>query len=324
MSKFTEIPDKLVRQLAKIKEIKGIRGKEIEEIEQEIIKAGHESDLEYLNDQLAFTGKISGLIIEKPIDAFPEDASNAANFITRLKENKLIPNDVSKQKNWFVEYNDEIKICGIKIEEESVFISTVEKKISTYQTGWNKRSPNEYAYFASLVFHFTNQLIEYRCPVTSVNKYKKFALNILGLNEKVECARLTKLTPADARKVKENLKGSYTSEQISIPFSVGSITFTRGKSSVDLDIDPLMVIMKQALNDVNVPTDDKLDVVCKLDDFIDQRTKVELPFSFEINLKSGGLKFKSGTITQGTIDHVVEAIIKVAFLDKQQDLAATI
>ncbi|AGN89338.1 hypothetical protein IBBPl23_23 [Paenibacillus phage phiIBB_P123] len=313
--KYQDIPEKIIRRFAKQKEIKNLRGKQVEEIIDLLIKADFSSELEYLNDQFSFSGKIGGLIIDKPINEFPVKDEN--RFIENLIEKNLIINDALNEKKWVIRYDDNIQICGITLDGQSVFLRTVERRTNTYSTGWNNKGQNDYAYFSSIIIHFSNQVIEYRCPITYVNKYQKFILPLQGYeSSKVESMRLTKLSPTDAENVKTKLKATYSATHISTPSSVGSIKFTSSNSTIDLATDTNMQKIMTALGGV-VPTDDHLDVVCYLPDYIDPRTKLSLPFSFEINMKSGGLKFLgSSLVTQSAIDHVVEAIIQVSYIDK--------
>ncbi|MDT2194840.1 hypothetical protein [Paenibacillus larvae] len=82
--KYQDIPEKIIRRFAKQKEIKNLRGKQVEEIIDLLIKADFSSELEYLNDQFSFSGKIGGLIIDKPINEFPVKDEN--RFIENLIE----------------------------------------------------------------------------------------------------------------------------------------------------------------------------------------------------------------------------------------------
>lgn len=319
MKNYKYIPDKVIRKFAKIKELTNLRGKEIEEIIRLLIEKGYENELNYLNDQFAFSGKIGGLIIEKSIDPFPDEVNDQKKFVSSLIQRKLIPIDGPLKKEWFIDYNDSIQICGIKVEEETVFISTVERRVGSHQTGWNQRGTNEYAYFSTIVLHFENNLIEYRCPITYVTKYKKFVMiELLGMKSIENCERLTKLTAEDAKKVKDDLNAIISSEHILTPCGVGSIKFISSNATVDLEKDQHMELIRTAFKGINLPTDDKADVVCHLENFVDPRTKVSLPFSFEINLKTGGLKFNSSIVTQSAIDHVVDSIVKVSFKDKEE------
>ncbi|BFH11198.1 hypothetical protein P4K96_19880 [Bacillus cereus] len=320
--RYSDVPDKIIRRLAKKKNIDGIWGKDREEIINLIIAAGYQDDLEYLNEQLMFSGRISGLTLERAIEKFPDDVSDKDKFIKKLIDNKYIPNDAITRKRWYPVLEDKPQISGISVDGDTVFIQTVIRKTGSYMNGYHERRPTEYAYTVVIVIHFTNQLIEYRCAATSVRFYKNFICSILGYSKVPPFDTLTKLTPEEARLVKEHLNASYSTELISIPSTVGTITFTRANGNVDLDTDRVALSFKEAISSLNYPTNDQINVMCNLDDFADTVTGVENPISFEINLKNGSLKFtNSSIVTQAAIDHIIDAIFKIAYVDKQEKSA---
>lgn len=74
-----------------------------------------------------------------------------------MKKN-LIINDALNEKKWVIRYDDNIQICGITLDGQSVFLRTVERRTNTYSTGWNNKGQNDYAYFSSISFIFQIKL----------------------------------------------------------------------------------------------------------------------------------------------------------------------
>lgn len=311
------IPDRILRTLAKAKKVKGIHGRDMKEIAELIIKEGYESEINYLAKQFAFTKNMGGFTIDRPLLKFPEDLNTPEKFIRSLVEREMIPVDGVKKINWETRYEADLKICGILHDGDTVFINTVQKRTTNRKKGWNNVVVDEYAYIVPLAIHFGNEFIEYRCSLTQLGKFEAFVYRLLNLKEDVQCERLTKVTKTEAEAIKTYLQAGFSSEHIGLPSTLGSIKFHSSRGSVDLANDEVTGKIKEFIKELDLPTDDTLDVTCHIEEFKEGFSGILFPVTFEINLKTGGIKFTSHHITQSVIDHIFDAIIQVCFIRKQ-------
>ncbi|MEJ9219409.1 hypothetical protein P4H46_14615 [Paenibacillus glucanolyticus] len=86
-----------------------------------------------------------------------------------------------------------------------------------------------------------------------------------------------------------------------------------------MENDKFAADLKAFLEERNFPPDDRMDVTVHMAQFKDIVTGVELPITFDINIKSGSFKF-STVVTQSAIDHFVETIVQVCYINKQKKL----
>lgn len=318
MRKYFKIPDKVIRKLAKAKEIKNIRGKDIIDIIDAIEEAGHSDDLMHLQMEFSFTKSSGGLIIERPLEPYPEETNTPEKFLRRLIEHQLIPENFQIRIHWQPALDDRIRVCGAYRDGNVVFLNLVQRKFSTRKTGWEGSIVEPYADIIPVVIHFgENNFIEYRSSqLTSV---KPFILDILGYTGEIPFEIITKVTNSDASDIKATLDAIYSSEHLALPSTVGSIRLNSSKGKYDLENDAFAIELRKFLLSHNYPADDRMDVTCHMAHFRDPITNVELPITFDINIKSGGFKF-STVVTQAAIDHIVETIVRVCYLNKQQKL----
>lgn len=314
---MTYIPDRILRALAKSKKIKGIYGKDLREIANLVIKEGFESELNHLAKQFAFTKNMGGFTIDRPLIKFPDELNTPEKFIKSLIEREVIPLDGLKKITWETKYEADLKICGISCDGDTVFINTVQKKTSNRKKGWNNVVVDEYAYIVPLAVHFGNEFIEYRCSLTQLGKFEAFVYKLLNLEGDIQCHRLTKVTKAEAEAIKTYLQAGFSSEHIGLPSTLGSIKFHSSRGSVDLANDEVTGKIKGFIKELDLPTDDTLDVTCHIEAFRESFSGILIPVTFEINLKTGGIKFTSHNIPQSFIDHIFDAIIQVCFIKKQ-------
>ncbi|PUA40362.1 hypothetical protein C8Z91_04455 [Paenibacillus elgii] len=318
MSIYSKIPDKIIRKLAKARGIKKLNGREISDIINAIIQEGHLNDLNHLVKEFAFTKNSCGLVIERPLTPFSDLVNTPEKFIKSLLESELIPHNFRQLMNWQTEFDDSIRICGIYQEGNSVFINTVKKKYHKVKNGWNNTTVSSYADFIPVAIHFENFLLEYRTTTTYLADVKEFILDLLFYEGDVKFDILTKVTSADANKIKVLLQAKYSSEEIALPATVGSFKLTSSRGAHDLENDALAIKFRDFLHENSLPSDDRMVVTCHLEEFEDRVTGVKFPVTFDINIKTGSIKFSS-IVTQGVIDHVVDAIITVCFLEKLAD-----
>ncbi|MBY7736264.1 hypothetical protein MJ749_13210 [Paenibacillus polymyxa] len=316
MRKYFQIPEKVIRKLAKVKEVKNIRGKDIVDIIDAIEAAGHTDDLIHLQMEFSFTKNKGGLIIERPLSPFPKESDTPEKFLKRLVEREVIPSNFQSRIHWQPTLDDTIKICGAYRDANVVFLNIVQRKFSTRKSGWGGSIVEPYADVAPVVIHFEeNIFIEYR--TSQLTNIKPFILDLLGYQGEIPFEKITKVTNADANAIKATLQAIYSSEQLALPSTVGSIRLNSSKGKYDLENDAFVAELRKFLLSHNFPADDRMDVTCHMAQFKDPITGVELPITFDINIKSGGFKF-STVVTQSAIDHIVDTIVRVCYINKQQ------
>ncbi|MFU1797795.1 hypothetical protein ACM1RC_28285 [Paenibacillus azoreducens] len=321
MNPYTKVPETIVRKLAKVKGIKKLNGKEKSEIVGEIVKAGHKGDLEHLASEFAFTKSNCGLIIERMLEPFQKEADTPEKFIKLLLEREKISRDSLTKVNWEVDFDDNIKICGILQVGDVVYLNTVQRRYSSSRSGWDGSTTNSYADIIPVAIHFGNSIIEYRTTPTYYGNVKKFVLDLLEYKEgsNMDVETLTKVTAKDANAIKALLQASYSSEHIALPSTIGSVRLNSSRGTNDLENDELAIKIRKFFEENQLPSNDRMDVTCHLHEFEDRVTKITFPVTFDINIKSGNLKFKS-LVTQSVIDHVFDAIVAVCFINKQTEL----
>ncbi|WP_410770956.1 hypothetical protein [Fontibacillus sp. BL9] len=321
MDPYDKVPQTIVRKLAKAKNLKKLNGKSKEEIIDDLIQSGHKNDLDYLATEFAFTKSSCGLIIERMLEPFPEEANTPEKFIKLLLEREKISTDSLSKLNWELQYDDNVRICGILHVGDVIYLNTVQRKYTSVKSGWNGSTTNSYADIIPVAIHFSNSIIEYRTTPTYYANVKKFVLDLLEYKEdsNIECETLTKVTTTDANAIKTLLQANYSSEHIALPSTVGSVRLNSSRGTYDLENDELAIKIRKFFEENQLPSDDRMDVTCHLDEFEDRTTKITFPVTFDINIKSGSIKFKS-LVTQSVIDHVFDAIVTVCFLNKQATL----
>ncbi|AET60285.1 hypothetical protein HPL003_17705 [Paenibacillus terrae HPL-003] len=288
-------------------------------LKQQFVEAGHEEDLNHLASEFAFTKSSCGLIIEKPLTPFAEEINSPEKLIKLLVERKLIPHNFRGLVNWQTDYDDKVRICGFYQEGDTVFINTVQRRYTKIKNGWNGTTTSAYADFIPVAIHFDNCLLEFRTTTTYFANVKSFIMELLLYEGDFKYETLTKLTNKDANRIKALLQAGFSSEEIAIPSTVGTFKWTSSKGKYDLENDLLIAKFKQFLRDNSLPSDDRMVVTVHLEEYEDEVTKVKFPVTFNINIKSGSIKFNS-VVTQGVIDHVVDAIIKVTYIEKLLEL----
>lgn len=318
MKKYLIIPETLIRKLAKANNVKEIHGKPIIDIVSQIIDSGYGNKLNHLLNQVAFTRNVGGFTVVKPRVPFPETVSSPDKFIKILIERELVPPDALTRVNWETKYDDSLRICGLLVEGNTVFINTVQKKTANRKNGWNRTVSDDYAFIVPIAIHFGNETIEYRCALSQLNLFESFVHDLVGISVDAETDRLTRLTKNEAEELKKFMQANFSSEHIGLPSTVGSIEF-HAKNKYDLANDQTLIDIKKKLAELNLPSNDYLSVHCNLQEFLDPYTGITLPLTFEIFIKAGGIKFKSTHVTQLMIDNIYEAIIRI-FLSRQEKL----
>ncbi|GBF71945.1 hypothetical protein PA598K_00173 [Paenibacillus sp. 598K] len=318
MNIYFSIPESMVRKLAKLKGIKSY-GKSIEEIVSALLEAGYNKELEHLRKQFAFTKNIGGFTIDKIKSRFPEAINSPEKFVRLLIERELIPPDALEKINWRIRYDDNIRICGILIDGQSVFINTVQRRTANRKNGWDEIIVDEYAYIVPFAIHFSSEAIEYRCSPGQLKKFEPFVKDLLLIQNEITKDRITHVTKSEAEEIKDMMKATYSSEQVDFPSSVGSIKFNSAKGTIDLANDQTLIEIKKKLKEINLPSDDTAYVVCHIEKFTDSVSGLEFSVTFEINVKTGEFKFLTKVVTQLVIDNIFEALIKV-FLKRQSKM----
>lgn len=314
MSSYDNIPETFIRSFAHRVEVK-TRGREIEEILSECIEKGHTDELQHLANQFQFAGAKTGLTICKPDSEFPEKSVTADKFIQTLISEKYISLEKMGQE-WQPELRPEIQICSIVQDGSDVFIKLVEGKQTTHRNGYGKR-PGYYAHFTSVVIHFGDQVIEVRCAHSYRQTYVEYIMRLLGYAEPYKWHSWTTVTKEEAKMISALLSADLVSTEISLPSTVGSIRFTadRSQNRVDLRNDETYSKIVAAIKDLDIPADDTNDE-CGEFVYREPVSGLEMPVSFEINIKQGGFKFLK-PVTEGIINTVIEAFIQVCYVQKQ-------
>ncbi|GGD12794.1 hypothetical protein [Pontibacillus salipaludis] len=306
------VPVTYIRKLAMQNKIKH-RSRDIEDVEQDLIDEGHESKLRYLESQFAFAG--SNLTLIKTEKEFPHTSNTSANFIKTLIKNGYVKGSQIGTE-WEPRLKPEIQICSVVQDENDVYIKLVEEKKTVRKRGYSNNVEG-YASHTPIVIHFNDQVIELRCAYNDRNKYAEFLMKIMGFGTPpYKWFPLSKVTKEDAVKISKKLSAGLKSTEIAIPSSVGQLRFT-GKNKIDLRSDQTYEKLISAIeNDVGLPTNDTMDEICEFT-FTDPVVGIEIPASFEINLKNGGFKFKNKT-PEIIYEQVIEAFIFVHYIDKDK------
>jgi|HigsolmetaAR204D_1030405.scaffolds.fasta_scaffold01682_9 hypothetical protein len=319
LSQFANISDKILHQFAKISKV-SYWGKEREEIIASLIEAGHQDKLEYLDAQFQYSGSATGLTICKPEAVFPKKSETAEAFINSLIEEKYITRDMLG-KEWEPPLKPQIQICGIKQDGSDVYLKLVEEKISRQKQGYGSRA-SSYAHFTAVVIHFgdgSDQVIEVRCAHTYRKSYVEYVMRLLGFVEPYKWYSLTTPTKEEAKQIASLLSAGLASTHVAIPSTVGSVKF-HAKKGVDLWQDQTFGAMMTAIKKLGLPTDDTMEETCNFT-FQDPVTGVKFDVTFEMNLKTGSFKFTKG-VSEKVIETVLDAFIKVCYIQRQQKMAA--
>lgn len=319
MEKYTNISDRVLSDFASNVKV-ATRGREREEILSDLLSAGHEKKLQYLDRQFRFSGTASGLTICKPEVPFPEIASTAEMFVEKLISERHINRNMLG-KEWEPELRPEIQICGIEKDGADVYLKLVEEKSTTQKQGYGSR-PSTYAHFSAVVIHFgdgKDQVIEVRCAHTYRKAYVEYVMKLLGFGQPYKWHSLTTPTREEAKEIASLLSAGLTSTHLAIPSTVGSLKFN-GSKGVDLRNDKTFGEIVTAINKLGLPTDDTMEETGAFT-FEDPETRIKIKVTFEINLKTGSFKFTKG-VTEKVIETVLDAFIKVCYLQRQTSAAA--
>lgn len=311
MIDFENIPSKYIRQLAKKHGIKH-RGKNENEIVNELVNAGKSDLINYLNNQFRYAGK--NLTLCKS-DEFPQKSKTPDLFIQSLINEKYITEDLIG-KEWRPTLKPEIQLCAIDVDGSDVYIKLVEERTTIRKNGYSK-SVYSYAHFVSAVIHFANEVIELRCPYNERTRYASYLMKLMGFREPYELVWLTHVTKDEAIEICKILSAGLSSTHIAIPSTVGSLVFN-GRKGVNLRNDDGFRNIIGAIEKLGLPTNDTLDEICYFK-FEDPVTQIEIDVSFEVNLKNGGFKFTT-TVPEKVYEQVIDAFIKVCYVNKQKAL----
>ncbi|WP_432355339.1 hypothetical protein [Sporosarcina sp. A2] len=303
MLDISGIPVKYLNQFAKASGVK-YRGREQDQVLEELVGQGKEEDLKYLIEQFKFPA--SYLSILKPESNFPDISKTPELFIDKLVQERII-NRSNVNTEWQPSYNPSIKLCAIKHEGSSIYIKLVEERFSSKKVGYSK-SKSSYAYFTSLVLHFgTEELIELRCSMLDAKKYADFIMNLMGFAS-YKWIAVPKLTKEAAKTLCSHLSAGVASTHIALPTTVGSVKFN-GKKGVNLKRDNTFELITAKIKELGLPTDDTMDENCFYS-YTDTRTGVVIEVKFEVNIKMSYFKFTS-IVPEGVVDHVLDTLVLV-------------
>lgn len=315
MASYNNIAEGYVRTLAYKSGVKS-RGRQKDEIVNDLKAKGSTYELDYLDKQFQFAGSATGLTICRPDHDFPHKSKTAEDFINMLVQEKHIKKDQIGEE-WRVGFSPDIQICCVVQDGSDVFIKLVEGKQSTLN-GWYSKQQNNYPHFTSLVIHFGPGLIELRCAHSYRDTFVEYIMKLMGFAQPYKWHSWTMVTKEQAKRISSLLQANLVSTEILLPSTVGSIRFTADRSDknkkVNLRNDPTLGAIVDKMNELDLPTDDTNDEVCDFD-FTDPVTGIEFPVSFEINIKKGGFKFLK-PVTEAIINHVLDAFIKVIASNK--------
>ncbi|UJA34265.1 hypothetical protein [Bacillus velezensis] len=312
--KFRSVPVTTIRKLAMKNNIKH-RGKDIEDVIDELIENGHKDKLDYLQQQYTFAG--TNLTLIKTEDDFPESCKTSDDFLNKIiKDGHIRKDQINHQ--WEPKLRPGIHICAIQKRNNDVYLKLVVEKTAVRKKGYTTIEES-YASYTTVVIHFSDQVIELRCAFTDRKKFAEYLMKMMGFGESYDkWFSLTKTTKLEAVKISNLLSAGLVSTRINIPSSVGALRIM-AKKQIDLRVDRTYSKLKEVISEhANLPVDDIFDEVCEFT-ITDPVAEIEIPASFEIKLKKEGFKFNN-SVPEIVYEQVIEAFIRVNYLDKEKAL----
>ncbi|WWB86923.1 hypothetical protein V5F90_03390 [Priestia aryabhattai] len=305
------VPTTIIRKFAMQNKVKH-RGRDIEEVLEELVQNNLKDKLEYLEKQYVFSG--SNLTLIKTDDKFPGSSKNSSGFIKKLiHEGYIQAHQVNNQ--WEPSLRPAIQICAVEHIGNDVYLKLVEEKRSLRKQGYRRPYYEGYASYTTIVIHFSNQVVQLRCAYTDRKKYASYVMKLLGLGEAYDkWHTLSSVTKDEAVEISKMLSAGLKATQINIPSSVGALKFF-GKKDIDLRADKNYSKLKEVIEKhAELCIDDVFDETCEFV-FKDPKAGIDIPASFEINLKNGGFKFNN-VVPDVVYEQVIEAFVHVNYTSK--------
>ncbi|MEC1628672.1 hypothetical protein [Bacillus paranthracis] len=306
---YLNVADKHINKLARNNGIKS-RGRDRIEVLEELIQNGHKPKLDYLSMNFQYDGKYFTLCSTE--EDFPNSSNTAKKFLSRLVAEKRITSQRIGEE-WKPTLREEIQICGIKIEGESVYLKLVEGRKATIpsQDGYGNTQVLR-AKKTVIVIHFDKDepLIELRCSSTDQQKYMNYIREALGFAKPYKkWHAVPKLTKPIVNRLYAYLRAGVASRHILLPTSVGSVQFN-GKKGVDLNGDKTYNDMLAAIAKLNIPTDDTMDESCYFT-YQDHVSGLEYEATVQIDIKNSLFTFNQ-RIPDCVIKHVMDGVWTVS------------
>ncbi|MBN6890053.1 hypothetical protein ACUXCC_005574 [Cytobacillus horneckiae] len=316
MNEYNNIPRTYLNQLAKAHKVV-FTGRETDEVINGLIEKKQLNNIIYLNEQFKYTSTY--MTLNKTEAPFPDKSKTPELFLeTLIKEKYITKENINKE--WQPPLSPGIKICAVKHDGSSVYLKLVEEKFYNKKRGYSS-IVDSYASFTSVVINFgEDEFIQVRRPITEVNKYTDYIMNLMGFAKPYAHFTIPKLTRENAKELCDYLSAGVASRHIAIPSNVGSLRFN-AKKGVNIANDLSYIKLTKAIEGIGYPTDHTMDETCFFT-YTDSKTMISIETKFEVNITRGYFKFTKN-VPEFVFDHVIDALVRVNSGDINHQIAAT-